>query len=204
MFDLRSLILATRGSGAVCDNYGPYGFPALLDGSASWLVKGIDIPASQSRLIMPWDTSLSPDSGSISFFVQPFWEYNDNLYHYLFFNYDPVNPRFYLLKNSSNLFSLVTNTTSRGSFSFQFVSGSLYFICLNWGANELFINGSLVYTFSPGGLVSPASTLYLCDHYATAFRTFLCHFFLCTLHKYPLSLSQVNILYDLYRPFFEV
>lgn len=130
--------------------------------------KGVTFAASASRIVTPAAAGFPSASGSIETLVRPSWPYTDGLAHILWDTYDGNSKRFCLRKNADNTTELLTNTESRGTFTFPWATSSLYHIVLNWGTNVLYINGTAVKDFTDGTLGIGASNLYIGDRYALA------------------------------------
>ena len=134
--------------------------------------KGVVIASSVSRIVTPAAAAFPAAAGSIEMLVRPFWNNADSIYHYFFTTYGGNNRAFRLAKYNDNLTYVLTDSTSRGSFTFAWTAHQLYHIVLNWGTNELFINNALVKNYTDGGLGTGASTLYIGDHDGAASRAF--------------------------------
>lgn len=134
--------------------------------------KGVIIAASVSRISSAAAAGFPAAGGSIEMLVRPTWAYTDAQSHFFWSTYGGANQTFYLIKNTASATILYTAGSYRGTFSYPWAAHQLYHVVLNWGTNQLYINGSLAYTFTAGGLGSGSSTLYIGDRYTTASYSF--------------------------------
>jgi hypothetical protein len=164
-------------STVITGTYAPYGTATgdavvTCDYTIPYDQKGVITTATASRIITPAAAGFPANAGSIEMLVRPYWTYTDGLVHFFWDTYGGNNRRFLLAKQAGNNTELFTDSTSRGSVTFAWTAHTLYHVVLNWGTNTLYINNTLVKTYTPATLGTGASTLYIGDHYTTAARAF--------------------------------
>lgn len=176
----------------------PYTGYGLLTGIVYESKKGVQFPSTLSRIVSSAAAGFPPAAGSIEMLVRPSWNWNDGLNHVFWDTYGGSNRRFLFWKAATNLTGLSTDNISRGTFSFAWTSDTLYHVVLNYGVNRLYINKSLAYDFSDGGLGLGSSTLYIGDRYSDPLYSFngLVYYFLA--RDVALSLAEISVFYDFF------
>jgi hypothetical protein len=139
-----------------------------LDEPIPYDYKGVIIGASESRIVSAAAAGFPAAAGSIEMLIRPTWNNADGLTHTFFDTYGGNNKVFSLVKGSDNLTKLTTNSTARGTTTFAWTAHETYHVVVNWGVNELWINGTLAHDFTDGGLGTGATTLYIGDRHTTA------------------------------------
>jgi len=154
--------------------------------------KGIALGASEDRIVSAAAAGFPTAAGSIEMMVRPTWNYNDGHTHFFWDTYGGSNRRFFLYKNPDNTTCLYTDSTPRGSLTYQWTAGTLYHIVLNWGANQLYINNVLVKTFSAADLGLGASTLYIGDRYSISDDSFSGDILYFIVRDVALTLAEIT------------
>ncbi|MBE3101472.1 MAG: hypothetical protein IMZ47_04285 [Firmicutes bacterium] len=190
--------LMNEGSGSyIYDSSGNGYIGTLGTGATSptWSSNGLSFGANQSRIVTPAAAGFNSDSGSIEMLVRPAWNYDDGLYHFLWDTYGGNNCSFYIQKHPANYTSLFTDSTLRQNFTFHWAAGTVYHVVLNWGTNQLYINGVLEKTYEAGGLGNGSSTLYIGDRHASANYAFSGNIYYFIVRDVPLKQVEINQLY---------
>src|SRR3972149_4252207 len=183
MRDIRNWYKLLEGNGLVADDSGPGAAQGSLTANVTWAPyyfppgtpydhKGVVIAASASQIVSGAALGFPASAGSIEMLVKPSWSFNDGATHFLWHTFSGNNRRFQLQKYFDGYTYLMTDGTSRGSFQYAWAAGIFYHVVLNWGTNELWINGTLVNTYTAGGLGNGSSTLYIGDHSSLANAAF--------------------------------
>ncbi len=162
--------------------------------NVTWTPGGVTIAASVSRIVSA-ASGFNASEGSIEMLVKPTWNYNDGIPHQFWDTYGGANARFILRKVAGGNTELLTNTTSRGTFVYAWAANTLYHVVLNWGTNELYVNKSLVHTFTAGGLGPRATTLYIGDHASYANYAFSGNIYYFCVRNRALSATEIAWLY---------
>lgn len=157
--------------------------------------KGVTIAASVSRIVSAAAAGFIAAAGSIEMLVKPSWNYNDNISHFFWSTYQGSNAEFDLIKLSNNLTYLAVNGGYVGSFTYAWVANTIYHIVLNWGTNKLYINKTLAYTFTAGGLGAGATNLYIGDKYSGANLAFSGNIYYFIVRDVPLTQAEINLFY---------
>jgi hypothetical protein len=154
--------------------------------------KGVIIAASQSRITSAAAAGFPSAAGSIEMLCRPSWNYNDGIGHFFWDTYGGSNRRFFLYKYTDNTTLLWTDNTSRGSFTFAWAAGTLYHIVLNWGTNQLYVNGVLVKDYTDGTLGLGSSTLYIGDQYTGSNYSFNGMIYYFIARDVALTLAEIT------------
>lgn len=207
---IRNWYKLLEGTGLAALDSGPGQANGALRGDVTWCpyyyppgtqlgYKGVTVGASQSRIVSGAAEGFPADSGSIEMLVRPTWSYDDGEHHFLWDTYGGPNKRFFFYKADNNTTRLWTNDTARGSFTFPWAADTLYHIALNWGTNQLYINGVLEKTFDAGGLGLGASTLYIGDQCELINRSFSGNIYYFIARDVPLTVDEVKAFRALFE-----
>jgi len=210
MKQIRNWYRLLEGAGVTSHDSGPGLAHGTLSPNVTWCPyyyppgtqlghKGVTIAASQSRIVSAAAAGLPPDAGSIEMLCRPTWNNADSSNHFFWDTGAGPNRRFCLWKHSSNLTYLFTDETSRGNFTYAWTANELYHIVLNWGTNQLYINGVLAHTFIPGGLALGASNLYIGDQRTGVNTSFSGNIYYFISRDVALTLADIQA----FRAFFE-
>jgi hypothetical protein len=206
---IRSWYPLLEGTGLSAHDMGPGNAPGTLSADVTWCpyyyppgipygYKGVVIGASNSRILSAAAAGFNSAQGSIEMLVKPSWNNADGLRHTFWFIYGGNNKKFHLYKKADSTTELFTNDTSRGTFTYAFVAGTLYHIVLNWPANELYINKVLVKTFTAGNLGLGAANLLIGDYYAWAGSSFSGNIYYFIVRNVPLTQAEINDFYTFF------
>ena len=209
MRQIRNWYQLLEGSGLLARDMGPGLESGTLSANVTWCpyyyppgvpysYKGVTIAASKSRIVSAAAAGFNPAEGSIEMLVKPTWNYNDGIPHQFWDTYGGANARFILRKVAGGNTELLTNTTSRGTFVYAWAANTLYHVVLNWGTNELYVNKSLVHTFTAGGLGPGATTLYIGDHASYANYAFSGNIYYFITRDVPLTQTEINEFYNFF------
>jgi hypothetical protein len=163
--------------------------------NVTWTPGGVTIAASVSRIVSAAAAGFNAAEGSIEMLVKPSWNYNDGVEHFFWTTYQGNNRRFLLRKRVENVTEIYTDSTSRGSFTFQWTANTLYHVVLNWGTNKLYIDKAMVKDFSDGGLGIGANNLYIGDDYAGANASFSGNIYYFCVRNRALSAAEIQWLH---------
>lgn len=191
-------------SGLAASDSGPGQAVGTLTANVTWApfyhppgtiydYKGVVIGASESRIVSAAAGGFNSTEGSIEMLVKPTWTYTDGLTHFFWDTSGGNNQRFRLLKSADNITYLQTQTTARGSFTYPWAAGTVYHVVLNWGTNQLYINGVLAYTFTAGDLGTGASTLYIGDRYTLANCALSGNIYYFIARDVPLTAAEIAV-----------
>jgi hypothetical protein len=191
-----------EGSGLAAYDLGPGQAVGTLTASITWApfyhppgtpygYKGVIIATSYSVIYSAAAAGFNGVSGSIEMLVKPSWDYTDGATHFLWNTYGGAGKYFRLLKFLDGQTYLSTNSLSRGSFTYPWAAGTVYHVVLNWGTNQLFINGVLAYDYSDGTLGSGAATFCIGDAATLPNSSFSGTIYYCIVRDVALTLAEI-------------
>jgi hypothetical protein len=195
--NIRNFYPLLEGSGLNTFDMGPGLKKGLLTANVSWLTKGVTIAASVSRIVSAAAAEFNLVEGSIEMLVMPSWNYNDGKEHGFFDTYGGNNRRLVMWKDPNNTTVLYTDSTARGSFTFNWVAGTTYHIVLNYGTNKLYIDSVLVKTFTAGTLGTGATNLYIGDEFSGSNIAWAGNIYYFIVRDVPLTQTEINNQYAL-------
>jgi len=207
---IRNWYQLLEGSGLAASDSGPGQAAGTLSSDVTWApfyhppgtiytYKGVVIGASQSRIVSAAAAGFTPLAGSIEMLIKPTWNYTDGATHIFWNTGGGAGKYFRLLKFSDGLTYLSTNSLTRGSFSYPWAAGTIYHVVLNWGTNELWINGVLANDYTDGTLGAGASTLYIGDSASLANASFSGDIYYFIVRDVALTAAEIAT----FKAFFE-
>jgi hypothetical protein len=154
--------------------------------------KGIILGLQPAGISTPAAAGLNTATGSFEMLTRPTWTYTDGLDHYFWDTYGGSNTRFRLFKQSLNMTYLYINSTYMGQVTFPWTAHTLYHIVFNWPANTLYINNTLVKTFTPGPLGTIASNLYIGSFYLNGYYPMNGAIYYFITRDVPLTVAEIT------------
>lgn len=202
MKHIRNWYQLLEGSGLAASDSGPGQAAGTLSADVTWCpfyhppgtiydYKGVVIGPSQSRIVSAAAAGFNWTEGSIEMLVKPTWVYSDASTRLFWDTAGGVNKQFRLIKLPTTNTALVTNSIVRGQFIYPWAPGTVYHVVLNWGTNQLYINGVLAYTFTAGNLGGGASTLYIGDRASTPDISFYGTIYYFIARDVPLTPAEI-------------
>jgi hypothetical protein len=201
---IRNWYQLLEGSGLVASDSGPGQAVGTLTTNITWApfyhppgtlycYKGVVIGTSYSVITSAAAAGFNGTEGSVEMLVKPSWNHTDGAVHYLWNTYGGAGKYFRLFKYTDNRTYLTTNSLTRGGFEFPWVAGTVYHVVLNWGTNQLFINGVLANDFSDGTLGAGATTFCIGDAATISNSSFSGTIYYCIVRDVPLTLAEIAI-----------
>jgi hypothetical protein len=199
---IRNWYQLLEGSGLVASDSGPGQAVGTLTTNITWApfyhppgtlycYKGVVIGTSYSLVGSAAAAGFNGTEGSVEMLVKPSWNHTDGVVHYFWNTWGGPSKYFRLFKYMDNRTYLTTNSLTRGSFEFSWVAGTVYHVVLNWGTNQLFINGVLAYDFSDGTLGSGCTNLCIGCIGSVANCSFAGTIYYFIVRDVPLTLSEI-------------
>jgi hypothetical protein len=199
-----------EGTGLAAADSGPGQAVGTLTANVTWCpyyyppgipygFKGVTIGPTLSHISSAAAAGFHWTEGSIEMLVKPSWNNNDGIAHFLWTTTGGAGKIFRLQKYTDAQTYLTTDSLARGGFSYPWTAGTVYHVVLNWGTNQLYINGVLVKDYTDGNLGGGASTLYIGDHQSSPNCAFSGDIYYFIVRDVPLTAAEIAA----FRAFFE-